>query len=240
MCPSCKSQLTRKHPKQPRNALANFQYYGTNELPQDVLKSFKAASPFDLMLVSRARASQIMHYYRANRGYYQAEETSQRYSKGNTAVLPQDAVSVHMYLPPDVKEVSQSMCTLFTGSGIHPTSENIRNLRPILVSTANVKSMIDFLITKNGWYRSSGVQFSKDNLNNLLNAHDSVQGIGVPVGVELCSLQTDADTPNVGVDDVVGVSLTASDDIYMDSVGYTNGDHTPANRHFRTPILRVY
>ncbi|KIN96354.1 hypothetical protein M404DRAFT_99484, partial [Pisolithus tinctorius Marx 270] len=36
MCTSCRKALTAKPPRQPKDAIANFQYYALSELPQDV------------------------------------------------------------------------------------------------------------------------------------------------------------------------------------------------------------
>jgi hypothetical protein len=60
MCPSCHSYLICKSPQQPVNSLANFQYYGHHRLPADIQDAFSSASIYDLMLVSRARASQVV------------------------------------------------------------------------------------------------------------------------------------------------------------------------------------
>jgi len=62
MCASCYSMLVNKH-HQPLNLLANFQYYGHNELPEPVKDVFAKVSMFDLMLVSWARATRLMHLF---------------------------------------------------------------------------------------------------------------------------------------------------------------------------------
>lgn len=89
MCHPCHSALICKCPHQPVNSLANFQYYGHERLPIDIREAFTSASIFDLMLISRARASQVTHFYMykpSSTQFSAEEEASQRYNKGNVAV----------------------------------------------------------------------------------------------------------------------------------------------------------
>ncbi|KAH7902831.1 hypothetical protein BJ138DRAFT_1200608 [Hygrophoropsis aurantiaca] len=62
VCSQCWNSLSVK--KQPRNALANFQYYAHCRLPIDVKNSIDNASQFDKLLVARCRASKITHLLR--------------------------------------------------------------------------------------------------------------------------------------------------------------------------------
>ncbi|KAG1851055.1 hypothetical protein DFJ58DRAFT_914589 [Suillus subalutaceus] len=78
--------LVSKSPRQPINSLANFQYYVHEWLPPVICSAFSEASIYDLMLVSRARVSQIVHHYAYKSSFalhWTAEETSQQYNKGN-------------------------------------------------------------------------------------------------------------------------------------------------------------
>ncbi|KAH7903123.1 hypothetical protein BJ138DRAFT_1138788 [Hygrophoropsis aurantiaca] len=179
------------------------------------------------MLVSRARASQLTHYYRGKKGMCMPEATSQRYTKGNVAVLPQDAIRVRQFLPPSRAEISESMCTLFTGSSVKPALDNLKKLCPILVSKNRVKSMIDFLVDHNPFYQLAGVQFSEDNFTDLLSDEDYPDGVGIPRGVDICSLAPAVDA--VDSCEIDG-EPDVDEDIFVESVGYTNGDHSPANR----------
>ncbi|KIK81457.1 hypothetical protein PAXRUDRAFT_832846 [Paxillus rubicundulus Ve08.2h10] len=72
LCTHCCSALLAKKPHQPKNLLANFQYYGRERLDMPTLQACDGASPFDLTLISRARASTITFYYnsRGSRGGY--------------------------------------------------------------------------------------------------------------------------------------------------------------------------
>lgn len=62
MCATCYSSLVERK-KQPLDALANFQYYAVDELPVSVKETMTNTSMFDLMLVSRARATRITHLF---------------------------------------------------------------------------------------------------------------------------------------------------------------------------------
>ncbi|KAG1886345.1 uncharacterized protein F5891DRAFT_1201130 [Suillus fuscotomentosus] len=80
LCRTCRSALVSKSPRQPVNSLANFQYYAHERLPPLIRSAFLEASVYDLMLVSRARASQIVHHYAykpSSGSHWTAEEASQ-------------------------------------------------------------------------------------------------------------------------------------------------------------------
>jgi hypothetical protein len=109
VCTSCRTILKKK--KQLVNAIANFQYYGRDELPAAV----KAASMFDLMMVSRSRATRITHLFNRKPNtpqYNTRDDFSQRYSQGNVAIFAQDVPTVRTFLPPDVSEVQEAMCAI--------------------------------------------------------------------------------------------------------------------------------
>jgi hypothetical protein len=59
---------------------------------------------------------------------------SQRYNRGNVAILPQDSAKVRDILPPDRAEIEESMCALFIGDNTIPTAENMEKLSPVMVS----------------------------------------------------------------------------------------------------------
>jgi len=85
----------------------------------DVKCAIDEASMFDIMMVSKLRATRITHLYSSKEGsslYGTDPMLSQRYSRGNVAVLPQDTASVQDMLPPDRSEIHEAMCTLFVGS----------------------------------------------------------------------------------------------------------------------------
>ncbi|KAG1747388.1 hypothetical protein EDB19DRAFT_303084 [Suillus lakei] len=108
---------------EPVNSLANFQYYGHERLPIDIREAFTSASIFDLMLISRARASQVTHFYMykpSSTQFSAEEEASQRYNKGNVAVRPQNSTELHNLLPPSGDELRDAMCVIFSGPKTNP------------------------------------------------------------------------------------------------------------------------
>ncbi|KDQ65223.1 hypothetical protein JAAARDRAFT_53078 [Jaapia argillacea MUCL 33604] len=186
------------------------------------------------MLISRGRASQITHLYCYNKtssDFGKHPDISQRYNRGNIAIMPQDSISLRTVLPPDSKEVNQAMCVLFVGGNVEPTEENIRKIKPILISKSCVSTMINFLIMHNSWYKNSGVTFSAENLMNLFSGGGSCDDIGIPSGVELGFL------PNVDSDELSSLDEEYDEhnnldndidtsEIVIDAVGYTTGDRT--------------
>ncbi|KAI6144160.1 hypothetical protein BKA82DRAFT_143905 [Pisolithus tinctorius] len=63
MCLSCHKLLMVRTPLQPKDAMANFQYYMHVELPQEVQDSIGSASSLELMLVAACCATVITHHY---------------------------------------------------------------------------------------------------------------------------------------------------------------------------------
>ncbi|KAF8215291.1 hypothetical protein K438DRAFT_1902014 [Mycena galopus ATCC 62051] len=170
-----------------------------------------------------------------------ARQTSQGYSKGNVAIFPQDIATLRTVLPPPREEIHEAMCALFVGASTVPTKENIKTLRPVLVSKTRVQLMLDFLLHRNSFYAAAGVTFSKDNLDSLFSGTDDE---GIPDGVELCclpdsTLETDgyadrgtdgpANAPRNAPANACGTSVTSFDDsnTVMEAVGYVVGERTP-------------
>jgi hypothetical protein len=86
------------------------------------------------MLIARARASQITHFYsykpngvNGHRHWFD-EETSQRYNQGNVGIRPQDSVELHELLPPSHDELRDAMCVIFTGHAQKPTRETVKRI----------------------------------------------------------------------------------------------------------------
>ena len=125
VCSGCRSALLGRKGRQPKYALANFLYYGHECLPSDVASAFTSASPFDLLLMSRARSSVVSHHY-IRRGYsggYVPEECSQHHNRGNVAVFPQEPGHFHSVLPPCGDDIHEMVCVMFTGGSQKPTVE---------------------------------------------------------------------------------------------------------------------
>lgn len=234
MCASCHQCLVDSPiPKQPLDSLANFQYYGIDELPREVKSAFDSASLFDIMMIAKYRASRITYMYKT--WGPDSLNQPQGYSKGNVAILPQNTVALRTVLPPGLSEVAEAMCTLFVGSDAKPTSANIARLRPILVSKNVVETLIHFLLERNFWYHSTNVTFSQENLNAMCS--DERAEASLPAGVEVCHLTAKemSDVPGDVGDytdrsDLLNAEEQGDDQgLIMESVGYTMGDHSPQN-----------
>lgn len=235
-CKSCVADLTIRH-QQPKNSLANWHYSGFGELPIEVQNSFKESSMFDLMMVARCRATRITQLYSNKKGdanYKGDASESQRYDRGNVSVIPQDSVALRPLLPPDGDEIKTTMAALFTGSNQKPTFDNISKLSPVLVSKKRIRTILDFLLTRNMWYQNSGTVFSEANYNNLFSDKDADKEEAVPKAVDLCWLPPN----NHGESEGGTADYTdrneysrddSSSDVVMEAVGYTERDRTPQN-----------
>lgn len=235
LCRHCESYLTGERPRVPEFALANFYYFARERLPEDVKDAFTRASPCDLQLVSRCRASNITFRFTESIGSSQfglPSETSQFFCKGNTIVLPQDPDGVRKLLPPSPEDINKAVCALFV-SREKPSLQNIARLGPVLVSKPTVKTLLDFLLTKNPYYRDGGTEFSQENFDALFAPEDARRQKAIPQSVELGFLQLDEAVRSSTSDYTDRYAFLGntegSDEILMEPVGYTDGDHTPQN-----------
>jgi hypothetical protein len=242
LCTSCRSSLVDRR-RQPVDSWANFQYYGLDILPDEVRNCMKRLSQFDKMLICRARASKITHLY-SEKGRCSPSDPSQGFSKGNVAILPQEPSVLRDILPPNRAEIYQSMCTIFVGAFEKVTRQTLSKLRlgPVLVSKNNVRTMIEFLVTNNPWYRDH-VRLSEENLNDL---HDEANAC-VPKSIEVRAfnaLPDDVLASQEGVvDEGTRVDITEQstgcvdggvpqDDVgtlLMEAYGYTKGDYSSSS-----------
>ncbi|KAG2084536.1 uncharacterized protein F5147DRAFT_748796 [Suillus discolor] len=119
------------------------------------------------------------------------------------------------------------MCVVFSGQKEWPSCDTVKQLRPILVTKSRVRILIEFLITNNPWYQKSGVAYSPRNMDSLFDNVDADVDCSVPATLEVCHLPRGGDTPDstfdVPEDD-------ASEDIVMEAVGFTQGDHSSQSR----------
>ena len=117
LCRICYRELVDKH-RMPKLCLANWLYYGHNELPSSAKDAFRAATPTERLLISRARSSRISFRFselkkkahetdEATSGDSYASDSSrsraaasQRCVKGNVLVVPQNATHLNTVLPP--------------------------------------------------------------------------------------------------------------------------------------------
>lgn len=236
MCSKCESALVERN-EQPKDALANWQYTGFDELPDDVQHAFQNASMFDIMMIARSRATRITHLFSKKKGspnYGQDPSESQRYDRGNISVIPQDSAMLRQLLPPDESEIQMAMTALFAGGKAKPTIENISQLSPVLVSKSRVHVLLNFLLDRNVWYRASDVGFSADNFANMFAESDAGKDEAIPKAVDICWLPEDearqVESANADYTDHNEYARSSDEDeLAMEAVGYTAGDRTPQN-----------
>lgn len=87
--------------------------------------------------------------------------------------------------------------------------------------------MIDFLVTKNEWYQASGVRYSKENLACLFDPSHGESDYGV---LQCMQVEGANDIHSSGNDSHPDQWIHVQDDIVMDNVAYTLGDHSPRSR----------
>ncbi|KAI5994918.1 hypothetical protein F5J12DRAFT_682195, partial [Pisolithus orientalis] len=155
---------------QPKDAIANFQYYSKEQLPPHVGEVIQSVSPFDLMLIMMCHATIITHHYqtRSVQGGRLPEEASQGFNRGNVAVLPQDPGTLHNILPLSLDDINVSVCVVFTGGAFRPSVEALCTFMPVLVMKSRVKCLIEWLSNNNEWYSANSIHLSDENLNSLV------------------------------------------------------------------------
>ncbi|KAI0049938.1 hypothetical protein FA95DRAFT_1644011, partial [Auriscalpium vulgare] len=169
VCSKCRRALARG--KQPRDSLANFQWYARERLPDTVAEAFKSATLHELQLVSACRATRVAMTYEGTSGIPGAQ---QRFNKGNVAIIPQDVGKLHTFLPPSPAELDFSICVVFVSAGVVPDVRNLPQLRPVFVTRNRVETMLKFLTEHNIFYKEGGVSYSAANL-------DAIVGPGNPM-----------------------------------------------------------
>ena len=224
MCSACRNTLGKKTPVLPKDAIANFQYYGMSELPQQVRDAIRTANPFEVMLVALCRATVITHHYQSKsfRGRL-PEEASQRFNRGNVAILPQDPGALHNILPPPINEIEGSVCVIFAGGKFTPTKETLKQFPPVLVSKGRVKCLIEWLIANNEWYKSHGVAFSPENLESVVEGDGDS---GILRGIQIHHLPNERSADDEGTVNWNDVAK----ELVMENVAYTQGDQSYRSR----------
>lgn len=240
VCQQCDDCL--KDMVTPKFALANWLYYGHNVLPSSVRLAFESATPFELMLIARARASNICFRF----GTYYASDAdgdekdgdtgnaaarARRGVKGNVMVTPLDAVRLYDALPPDPESIFDTICAIFVGK-TEPSRATVTRMNPILVRKSRVRLLIEFLLECNPHYSTvDGFKgFSADNVNRLFGKDDNDADEAVP-----CSMSW-GHLPNN--DAVAGATSDytprneydmGSGEMLMENVGFTTGDSSPVS-----------
>lgn len=222
----------------PKFALANWLYYGRSVLPPLVKAAFDHASTFDLMLIARARASNICFRFGA-RGSSEDDVEDVEHAgvlsrvrkgiRGNVMVTPLDATRLNTVLPPDAQTISDTMCAVFVGRTV-PTRSTIAKLSPVLVRRSRVKTMIEFLLKFNPHYRTvDGFKgFSAENLNSLFGKEDCGKDEAVPCMMEIGHVES-----NDAVESATSDYTPRNDfdvgtgEVIMENVGFTSSDDSP-------------
>ena len=250
-CRPCYKELV-DNGRMPKLCLANWLYYGYDELPPTVKDAFQASTPTERLLISRARASRISFRFselktksqqqtddvacssNSSRAGRTAAATSQRCVKGNVLVVPQNATHLNTVLPPPPEVIRDTVCIVYVGR-VKPSKTNIGKLGPALARKTRVRTMINFLIEHNVHYACDSTfhGFSEDNLDMLFSPDDNGEDEAMPCAIDvgfieesefISAAEADYTTRNIGTD-----SPAQDDPLLMDNVGYTLGDDSPVS-----------
>lgn len=237
VCEACDSSL--RSYIMPRYALANWLYYGHSALPTEVRRAFEEATPFERMLIARARASNICFrfgsYFGAGQDNDETPSTGtygvgRKGVRGNIMVTPLDVTRLTSVLPPDPQTIADTMCAVFVGQTM-PSRDTISKMAPVLVRKSRVKTMIEFLVEHNPHYKKvDGFGgFSAENLNALFGKEDIDRDEAVPCSMGIGHLPMNNAVASATSDytprnEYEGNSGT---EFLMENVGFTTGDESP-------------
>lgn len=223
VCRSCSLSIERG--VQPRDALANWQYYAIERLPEDVRIAFEQSTVHERQIIAACRATTVSYIIEQHRGG--DPDAPQRYCKNNVAIIPQDIGRLNRLLPPDPDEVPYTMCVLFVGGSAPPTVETIRDMKPLLVSKTRVATMLRFLVENNPYYREAGMQFSQRNLDTMCSGRlfppNADTGVPLTADVQFFPRGSEAArSVNVGYDTGVGEPWIPDDEVFTEVAGFTD------------------
>lgn len=230
LCTVCWRSLDKG--EMPKFALANWLYFGYDELPGDARMAFEESSRMERLLVSRARLTRICFKYSEDPEHTAAKDptTSQKYNRGNIMVMPQDALHVQQVLPPNVDEIRDTVCAIFVGKE-KPSKESIRRMHPMLVRKSRVLKMAQYLTVHNPHYQQceSFDGFDGARLNELFTRDDDADD-AVPFGVEIGHVPLGEGLESSTADYTPRNRPTSQrydDELVMENIGYTSGDQSP-------------
>ncbi|KAF8443744.1 hypothetical protein L210DRAFT_3611229 [Boletus edulis BED1] len=103
--------------------------------------------------------------------------------------------------------------------------ETLKRFGPVLVLKSKVKSMIQFLVGNNEWYQAGGVRYSEEKMNTLLWYPDAGSDMGI---LQCMQMEHAGDTSSS--EDGAYEWVKIQNDIVMDNIAYTLGDHSPRSR----------
>ncbi|KAG1903761.1 uncharacterized protein F5891DRAFT_977329 [Suillus fuscotomentosus] len=185
---------------------------------------------YNLMFVSRAHASQIIHFYAHKpSGHWVPEESSQWYNQGNVAIRPQDSVELRNMLPPSEDELHDATCMISAGHQEKPLRATVKQMCLVLVTKSVVKTLIEFLVEYNTWYQQCGVLYSQENMDALFEDIDGNVDTGIPKALQICHLSKDDSIDQFLPLESHDLSISDSIDpgnITMEAIGFTKGDHS--------------
>ncbi|KAJ7157047.1 hypothetical protein C8R43DRAFT_1087285 [Mycena crocata] len=240
VCVKCQKKFLRGI--MPKLALSNWLYYGREALPADVREAFDTASIFECMLISRVRYNSVSCRFKASQYDPTEDESEESYAlrnyrkgvRGNVVVTPLDVARLQEVLPPPPEVIRDTMSVIFIGS-VPPTRDNIRRMRPVLVRKSRIKLMLDFLVAHNPHYgKLAGFRgISEHNLNRLFDSADRGLDESVPSAVNIGFLPRNSAVDSASADytsrNVDSASDDVNEDVLMENVGFTLGDHSPSS-----------
>ncbi|RDX47456.1 hypothetical protein OH76DRAFT_1354191, partial [Lentinus brumalis] len=246
MCSQCEGDLVHRN-KMPRLCLANWLYYGVEELPANVAEALSASTHVDKVLIARARTSRISFRFKQSPTGRPGDADEpfptdghsrvvQKYVKGNVLVMPQNSTQLNTVLPPPPSVIRDTVCAVFVGHST-PTAESIRKVNVLLARKSVVKTLIEFLVDKNPYYAADNETFfglSRANLDALFPAsEDTADSGGVLSAMEIGFLDSnaaiDASTADYTTRNNDDDTPVEPDCLLMENVGYTCGDESPVS-----------
>lgn len=251
VCSACARDLVCKN-TMPRLCLANWLYYGHDQLPSAVSVAVQNSTPIDRLLTARARASRICFRFKhtATQPAPQPDEPlpskqshhntypPQGYIRGNVLVMPHNSTALAQVLPPPPAVIRDTVCAVFVGQA-RPTRDTIGKLRPLLARKSVVFTFLQFLIANNPYYavnRDDFLGFSSSNMDALFGPETQQQEEGVPCALAIGFLRDNDAVQGSTTDythrneDIFPPSDQPNGELLlMENVGYTCGDESPVS-----------
>ncbi len=245
MCCACESDLIRRS-KMPRLCLANWLYYGLDELPPSVSDALSASTHVDKLLIARARTSRISFRFKQTASGFpgdadephptdERQPVPQKYVRGNVLVMPQNSTQLNNILPPPPSVIHDTVCAVFVGRS-KPTPETVRKVKVLLARKSVVKTLIEFLVDKNPYYTVDDETFfglSQANLNALFPAESEDTDSGIPSAMGIGFLgeseAINASTADYTTRNIDEDAPPDTESLLMENVGYTSGDESPVS-----------
>lgn len=175
VCCSCLVQLNDG--RMPRLGLANNNFLGWNNVPDDIRDLFNKATAVEKSLIARYRVKCTIHKFSSKRGG--SPNLAQSYMQGNTITFANNCNGLLDVLPPAKDLVGDTICVMFVGS-VFPSPKELKKFTPILARRHVVLTLLTWLKANNPYYKD--VHISMDNLNDLLPGVEP----SVPNGISTC------------------------------------------------------